>query len=144
MRNSAPVAADLRRQRRDHGRPCAHEAAEKALPGYAAFAARHNELRNALASAEREVRDARADVTRMFPDYAALADPQPLTRAETQRLLREDEALVAILVGSERSFVWAVTKDRAEWAQLDIGAEALAREVTTLRLGLDPPRPADG
>lgn len=114
------------------------EAAEKALPGYATFSSRHTELRNGLAAAEREVRDARIDVTRLFPDYAALAEPQPLTRTDTQRLLREDEALVAILVGSERSFVWAVTRERAEWAQLDIGADALAREVTALRLGLDP------
>ena len=114
------------------------EAAEKALPGYAAFASRHDTLRTALAAAEREVRDARGDVTRTFPEYAALADPQPLTRADTQRLLREDEVLVAILVGSERSFVWAVTRERAEWAQIDIGAEALTREVTALRLGLDP------
>ena len=64
--------------------------------------------------------------------------PQPLTRAETRRLLRAEEALVAILVGSDKSFVWAVTREGADWAQLDIGADALAREVTTLRLGLDP------
>ena len=114
------------------------EAAEKALPGYAAFASRHATLRDALLLAEREVRDARSEVARSFPDYMALAEPQPLTRTETQRLLRADEALVAILVGSEKSFVWAVTREGADWAQIDIGAEALAREVTALRLGLDP------
>lgn len=114
------------------------EAAEKLLPGYAEFSSRHTRLRDEAYQSERAVREARAEVVRAFPDYAALADPRPLGRAEVQTLLREDEALVAILVGSEKSFIWAVTRERVEWAQLDVGGEELRREVADLRLGLDP------
>lgn len=114
------------------------EAAEKALPGYAEFNARHAQLRDELFRSERDVREARQQVVRTFPDYAALADPKPLARADVQALLRDDEVLTAILVGSQKSFVWALTRDRAEWAQIDLGAEELQNEVTALRLGLDP------
>lgn len=114
------------------------EAAEKALPGYAAFTARRASLRNDIDRADREVGEARAQIVRAFPTYVALSDPQPLKVAEAQALLRPDEALVAILVGSGKSFVWAITRERAEWAQIDAGAQAMAEHVMALRMGLDP------
>lgn len=114
------------------------EAAERKLPGFAEFTARRNQLRGELDRAERAVADARAQIVRAFPDYAALADPRPLTRVQVQDLLRADEVLAAILVGADRSFVWAITRERADWAQIDLGAEELSREVAALRLGLDP------
>src|SRR5688572_25505396 len=75
---------------------------------------------------------------RAFPDYLALAEPKPLSVAEVQSLLKGDEALIAVLVGSARSFVWAISRDRADWAQIDLSATALAEQVTALRNGLDP------
>lgn len=114
------------------------EAAEKTLPGYHDYNARRTTLRSDLDVTERALEAARAEITRAFPDYLALAEPKPLSIAEAQSLLRGDEALVAILVGSARSFVWAVSRDRADWAQIDAGASALAAEVTALRNGLDP------
>jgi CHAT domain-containing protein len=114
------------------------EAAEKALPGYAEFMARRAAVHAELDRAEAEVKALRAGIVKDFPDYDALADPKPLRVAEAQALLRDDEALVAILVGSERSFVWALTRDRAQWAQVDAGAKALSEHVEALRLGLDP------
>ena len=118
-----------------HGRM---EAAEKALPGYAAFTARRTALRNDIDRSETEVREARAQIVRAFPAYVALSEPKPLRLAEAQALLRADEALLAILVGSAKSFVWALTRERAEWAEIDAGAQALLDQVTALRLGLDP------
>jgi CHAT domain-containing protein/tetratricopeptide (TPR) repeat protein len=114
------------------------EAAEKALPGYQDFSLRRTTLRNDLDVTERALDAARAEITRAFPDYLALAEPKPLSVAETQALLRWDEALVAVLVGSARSFVWAISRERADWAQIDAGASALAAQVTALRNGLDP------
>lgn len=114
------------------------EAAEKALPGYTEFTARRTALRDDIDRSEREARGARAEIVRAFPDYVALADPKPLAVAEVQALLRGDEALVAILVGSAKSFVWALTRERAEWAEIDAGAQALAEHVAALRIGLDP------
>lgn len=114
------------------------EAAERALPGYQEFNTRRTTLRNNLDTTERALDEARAGIVKAFPDYLALAEPKPLSVAEVQTLLKGDEALVAILVGSARSFVWAISRDRADWAQIDAGTSALAEQVTALRNGLDP------
>jgi CHAT domain-containing protein len=114
------------------------EAAEKALPGYAEFTARRTALRADLDRLETEAKQARVQIVKDFPLYDALADPKPLRVAEAQALLRADEALVAVLVGSARSFVWTVTRERAEWAQIEAGAQTLSEHVAALRSGLDP------
>jgi CHAT domain-containing protein len=114
------------------------ETAERALLGYAQFTQRREALRGAIDGAEQDIREARSAITRSFPDYAALADPQPLTIGAVQGLLKNDEALVVFLVGSSKSFVWAVTRERAEWAQIEAGKEVLGGHVTALRNGLDP------
>jgi CHAT domain-containing protein len=114
------------------------EVAEKSLPGYAQFTARRTALRNDMDRSEAEVRQARAHIVAAYPTYAALADPRPLSVAETQALLKPDEALVAILVGSAKSFLWAVTRERTGWAQIDFGNEEMAKEVLALRNCLDP------
>jgi CHAT domain-containing protein/tetratricopeptide (TPR) repeat protein len=114
------------------------EAAEKALPGYAQFMQRRDGVRGTIDRAQQDTREARAAITQSFPDYATLADPQPLTIAAVHGLLRDEEALVVFLTGSTKSFVWAVTRERAEWAQIDAGNEVLATHVTALRRGLDP------
>src|SRR5262249_39284040 len=118
-----------------HGRM---EAAEKALPGYAEFTARRAALRNDIDRSEAELKVAHAQIVSAFPAYTALADPKPLRVAEAQALLNADEALVAILVGSSKSFVWALTRERAEWAEIGGGAQTLLDHVRALRNGLDP------
>jgi CHAT domain-containing protein/tetratricopeptide (TPR) repeat protein len=114
------------------------EAAEKALPGYARFASRRAALRDDIDRAEREARQERAQIGKAFPDYMALADPRPLSVAAVQALLSDDEVLVAILVGSTKSFVWALSRERAEWAEIDAGSPVLREHVAALRNGLDP------
>jgi CHAT domain-containing protein len=114
------------------------EAAEKALPGYDRFNTRRTALRSDIERAERAAREERAQISRSFPDYAALTDPRPLAVSAVQALLKDDEALVAILVGSTRSFVWALSRGRAEWAEIAAGSDVLAGHVEALRNGLDP------
>jgi CHAT domain-containing protein/predicted negative regulator of RcsB-dependent stress response len=114
------------------------EAADKALPGYAAFNARRTTLRGELDGAEDEVRRVRGDIVKSFPQYVALTDPKPLTAADVRALLGDDEALVALLVGSSRSFVWALTRERMAWAEIEAGSKELGEHVAALRRGLDP------
>lgn len=45
------------------------------------------------------------------PRYAALARPQPATLAAAQRLLDDGTVLLAISLGDDRSWAWAVTAD---------------------------------
>ena len=82
---------------------------------------------------------------RRFPNYVTLSKPQPLTIEQTQALLADDEALVAVDL-DKISYVWVITKDRAEWKELSITAEDMSKEVATLRTGLDPdsPKPFNG
>jgi len=71
-----------------------------------------------------------------IPDYVALSKPQPLTIEQTQALLADDEALVAIDLDLN-SYVWVITKDRAEWKSLSVSALDVSKEIETLRAGLD-------
>jgi hypothetical protein len=67
-----------------------------------------------------------------FPNYAALARPLPLSVDEVQAQLRADEALVLFLVTSdsnlywlqlrEETFVWVVTKSEVRLVRTDLGS----------------------
>jgi tetratricopeptide (TPR) repeat protein len=111
------------------------EAAEKALPGYDQFNTRRTAVRADIDRAERAARTERARISQSFPDYIALTDPRPLTVPAVQALLKDDEVLVAILVGSARSFVWAISRGRAEWAEIGAGSDVLAGHVEARSAG---------
>ena len=78
-----------------------------------------------------------------FPEYAQLSNPEPLTVAAVQSLLKEDEAIVMFLdvprLGKlpEESLAWAITKGEARWISIPLGSTALADRVAELRCGLD-------
>ena len=82
-------------------------------------------------------------LAREFPDYTALASPDPLTLAKVQTALRPDEALVLFMDTQERAplpeetFAWVVTKTELRWVRSELGTRALTREVAALRCGLD-------
>jgi CHAT domain-containing protein len=90
-----------------------------------------------LSSIESQIEDADAKLAKEFPDYAALANPKPLSVAETQALLAPDEALIAYLIGDKTSYVFAVTREGVSWKELSIGADELTKTVGAIRLGLD-------
>jgi CHAT domain-containing protein/tetratricopeptide (TPR) repeat protein len=98
--------------------------------------------------AEQRIRDRRGEVSkergelqqvfvRDFRNYAALSKPEPLTTKEIQSLLDKDEALVVIDL-DEYSFVWVVTKDRADWKAILIPAAQASKTIETLRAALNP------
>jgi CHAT domain-containing protein/Tfp pilus assembly protein PilF len=77
---------------------------------------------------------------RRFPDYVATSKPQPLSVQETQALLDDDEALVAFDL-DQMSYVWVITRTRAEWKQLAVSAADVSKSVARLRDALDPESP---
>ena len=95
-------------------------------------------LRTRLADLDRRLGDLDARLAKEFPDYAELASPRPAPLAETQALLAADEALLAYLVTSKKTFLWVLRGEAAQMHRLDIGAKALAAAVAKLRRGLDP------
>ena len=114
------------------------EEADRRLPGYAEFDSARKAREEESRQLEKEFRELRVDVVKRFPEYSSLVQPWPLTVAQTQKLLKEDEALVAIQTGPESSLVWAVTAHGTDWVEIEAGDAALAVEVKALRAGLEP------
>lgn len=52
----------------------------------------------------------KAEIRNDSPRYAALTQPQPLKPAEMQELLDDETCLLQYAVGSERSYLWLITK----------------------------------
>src|SRR5262249_31870956 len=94
------------------------------------------QLRARLSEIETERKKLTDALKEHFPDFVALANPQPLTLQETQELLAEDEAVVAFNVGAKKSYAWVVTKTAADWAEIPINAKTLNEEITKLRQSL--------
>jgi CHAT domain-containing protein/tetratricopeptide (TPR) repeat protein len=111
---------------------------------------KHRVEQEAIARAEVESllqahKDLRTQIRAASPGYAALTQPVPLTLAEIQdRVLDEDSLLLEYALGAERSYVWAVTRSSMESHVLPgrTEIEALARRVLELLEKSDQPEVA--
>ncbi len=72
------------------------------------------------------------------PGYVQLTGIAPVPVKEAQALLAPGEAIVMIHSTVDHSYIFAVTRDRAEWARADIGRKDMDAEVRVLRAALDP------
>src|SRR5262249_10302744 len=96
-----------------------------------------------LAAIDKRLAEIDRRLAREFPDYAALANPAPVSLADVQAQLGAEEALVLFVdIASarrvpEESFIWVVTKTEVRWVRSELGTGALGREVAALRCGLD-------
>src|SRR5262249_30839748 len=79
-----------------------------------------------------------ARVAKDFPQYAELSSPRPVKLAELQAMLGTDEALLAYLSSSDRTWLWAVRRDHVSFYEFPVKGAALATEVGALRQRLDP------
>jgi CHAT domain-containing protein/tetratricopeptide (TPR) repeat protein len=83
-----------------------------------------------------------ATVTAKFPAYAELANPRPVSVAETQALLAPDEALIVAVTDTSGTVVSVTTTKTAQLRHVDLNADALTTLVKKLRSGLAPAGPA--
>jgi hypothetical protein len=74
-----------------------------------------------------------------FPEYVALSKPQPVSLAETQGLIADDEALL-VFEFDTKSYAWIITRDGADWTELKISARDLDEQVRALRAWVVDPR----
>ena len=100
--------------------------------------AREATQRLELAKTDRRIKKIDAALAKSFPQYAELASPKPVPLDELQELLGETEALLTYLVGSKRSFVFVVRRDRFLAKEVNLRAQELDDAVAVLRRGLDP------
>ncbi len=96
-------------------------------------------LRAESARARGSFEETSARIVREFPAYAELSNPAPLTIAQTQALLKADEALISFFSANDKSYVFAVTREASVWQQIPLGNKAISDRVGKLRLGLFDP-----
>ncbi len=94
-------------------------------------------IRKQITETESRLAANAARLQREFPEYAALASPQPLQVEEGQLLLGAHEGLVFWLAGEKESYVFALTRESFAWKTIPLGADALAQQVAAFRRGLD-------
>lgn len=82
-----------------------------------------------------------AQIERIDPGYYDLTRPHPLTVAQTQALLKPDEAVLLLMVGDDATYSFAVSRDAIEWSRApNLKRSELAAKVTELRRGLQSAR----
>jgi CHAT domain-containing protein len=100
-------------------------------------------LRERIAKIDARIADIDKTLARDFPEYTALASPQPLGIADVQAQLLANEALVLFLdtvewkPTPEETFLWVINKTGVRWLRIDLGMRALNERVAALRCGLD-------
>ena len=100
-------------------------------------------LRQRVADEDKALDAVEARLRTEFPNFIALAHPQPLSISDAQALLGDGEVLVLFLDMASRSFmaeetfIWAVTKTESRWICSGLGTKALTERVARLRCGLD-------
>lgn len=82
---------------------------------------------------------ARDEISKRFPTYAELIDPQPPTVDLVKEALTQGESLLSFYFGREKSFVWAVPKDGpVVFAEIDATSGDIQSKVNKLREALEP------
>jgi CHAT domain-containing protein/tetratricopeptide (TPR) repeat protein len=110
--------------------------ARRQAQGETALAAR-------LAAIDRRVAEIDATLAKDFPNYAALANPEPLGIAEVQVGLGAEEALVLFVDTPEwkpmpaELFLWVITRTESRWVRAGLGNTSLEARFAALRCGLD-------
>jgi CHAT domain-containing protein len=92
-----------------------------------------------LARLREENEKAQAELKRKIPDYSELLDPKPLTIAETQKLLKPQEALISIYSTQKQTLVWAMSaQGQPAFHVADLPSSIVNESVARLRKALDP------
>ena len=87
-------------------------------------------LRQSIAEEDKALDAIEAKLKQQFPEFIALAHPEPLTIVDVQAQLQEDEALVLFKdfeawanIIPEEAFIWVVTKTDSRWVRSALGTE---------------------
>jgi len=95
-------------------------------------------FRDESARISARLNDIDAQLRRDHPAYAELIEPKPVSLAESQALLSDDEAVVFLLPGTGETFLFAAAKTGAQWAKSSLSAQAVSKTVSELRQQLEP------
>jgi CHAT domain-containing protein len=135
-----PKLAALSRELQDAGRRRTNARgalAEESMKPPDQREAREDDLKRQLREAEEKVEALENQLQAQFPRYAGLSAERPLPAADVQKLLRPDEALVAMLPGNNVTTVVLVRPDSVHAHRARIGRSGLDTEIKALRASLD-------
>jgi CHAT domain-containing protein/Tfp pilus assembly protein PilF len=99
--------------------------------------AREDVLRRQISDATARIQGLSARIAAEFPNFAALATPQPLKVEQVQRLLSADEVVIFIYGTDDETYVFAATREGFAWKAVHLRRDELTRKVATFRRGLD-------
>ena len=77
-------------------------------------------------------------LAKQFPEYATLANPQPLKTTEIQAQLKSDEALLYFMTSNQAVYIWALTDKHLSWTRAPLKRTKLRTQIAELRKALDP------
>ncbi len=88
----------------------------------------------------RDKRSEQSDaIMKKFPEYARLVNPSPVTTTEVAALLDKTESMIATFVGSQRTYIWAISgQGKTSFAAANLGQRELSEKIALLRRALDP------
>jgi CHAT domain-containing protein len=98
---------------------------------------RQSQLWDDRAEMEKQIGEIDRLLAAKFPDYAALANPEPLSLTQTQAQLRPGDALYNAIFMDDEAYAWVVTKDAVRWQILPVAARTVSESIDALRCGLD-------
>ena len=94
---------------------------------------RIDKLRSAYMAVARRVVALETKLNKVFPRYASLVSPAPVSADDVAALLQPREALVQIVVGDSGGFIFAARADGLTAARLDVTRSELDEAVRKLR-----------
>jgi len=94
--------------------------------------------RKSLVRVDTQIRQLDKKLAVQFPEYATLANPQPLKTADIQAQLKSDEALLYFMTSNRAVYIWVLTDKDMSWARAPLKRSNLRLQVAKLRKALDP------
>lgn len=107
--------------------------------GFLGSAAGKDSLIQKLESKEKRLVEIDYLLRNKFPRYSDAIQFNPIPLSELQSLLREDEALLAYVVGVEHTYLWLVRRNLGRLFSINITKEQLRDSVQRILTGLTPP-----
>ncbi len=83
------------------------------------------------------------DLRQRIPQLRRAVESTAADAAEIQALLSGDEAMVLFAVTEKESYVFAITREGADWKPIPLGADTLSQKVAAFRRGLDIGKASD-
>ena len=96
------------------------------------------ESKQRISTLEANLKKLDVQILKEFPDYASLVNPRPPSLKNVADQLQGNEAFISILVTPDRSYAWAIAKDKpVQWVTIDIKQTEVDALVGKMRKTLD-------